>query len=590
MKLRTTCITLAIAALLTWLVAAQGQRDPRDVVIEQNIRRWAILVGVNDYVHIGNLNYCVNDVSTLRDELLKHGYEDKRMFCLTTRSEAGPSFQPTYANISRVINQVFRQIQKGDQILIVLSGHGLMINDKSYFCPEDADPNKPEATLLNIEQLYDTLDKSSATNKMLVVDACRNRLADSTEAVPEEVIAETSQDPLEGIRSVRGAKGIEKLPEPPRGIALLSSCDEGEYSFEDKNLEHGVFTHFLIEAFRGKADMNGDGLISLLELTNYVCEETPLYTMKKFSAAQTPYLTGKTTAYYLATVETKPPDQVAEPDEIIPSETQSTQPLGIAKDYTLELRQVALGELPTGWNGPNNAMVNNIGGSKCVTSSNNNSAELMLTDLFKQPGDFVLNFTCNGIFADFSGRINDENKTSISFRSTPRNPYDRRGMEAGRVSHLSFGDSPVKEYRIKDDLKGFGSKDYTITRRGNILSMSCEGLDGEVIIQRSDTFGSLTGFTITIPNNNVGISQFSVNSLGDSEVATGGGARGGNTSQGTSSGLNRTPPPSANSRAGTPSPSARPLPGVSSPPVQGTNRGRPGTPSPSAQGTNRGRP
>jgi|GEM_PF-5376031 len=510
MKLRTTCFTLAFAALLAGMLAAQGQRDPRAFVTvekENSTRRWAILVGVNDYVHIGNLKYCVNDVSTLRDELLKHGYDDKRMFCLTTRSEAGPSFQPTRANIGRVINQVFRQMQKGDQILIVLSGHGLMINEKSYFCPEDADPNNPEATLINIEQLYDMLDKSNATNKMLVVDACRNRPADSTEEVPEEIIAETSQDPLEGVRSVRGAKGIEKLPEPPRGIALLSSCDEGEYSFEDKNLEHGVFTHFLIEGIRGKADTNGDGLISLLELTSYVCEETPLHTMKKFSAAQTPYLTGKTTAYYVATAEAKPnpPSQatVTPPNGTTQQEpSQPAQSRGTVKDYKLDLTKVALGDMPPGWNGPGNAMVGNVGGSKCVTSNADKTTELVLSDIFKQPGDFVLNFTYVVRISTYvdkaAGKIMDENRNAISFQVSR--------------SNVTFGDSPAKTYQTGSG--NIYSNTYTITRKGSILSMTCEGLGGEVITTRSDTFKSLTGFSITIPSTHAGISHFTVRSPG----------------------------------------------------------------------------
>lgn len=39
MRIRITCLTLAFVALLTGMVAAQEQRGPRDVVIEQKIRR-----------------------------------------------------------------------------------------------------------------------------------------------------------------------------------------------------------------------------------------------------------------------------------------------------------------------------------------------------------------------------------------------------------------------------------------------------------------------------------------------------------------------------------------------------------------------
>ena len=275
-----------------------AQRDISVEPVSGKGQRWAILVGVNDYVHISNLKYCVNDVSTLRDELLKHGYEKDRMFCLTTRSEEGSSFQPTRANIGRIISQVVKQLQKEDQILIVLSGHGLTVGNRSYFCPEDADPKNVGATSINIEQLYKLLDESNAANKLLIVDACRNRPVNSRKVVQNDV----AQNPLAGIRAADGIKGIEKLPLPPPGIVLLSSCNEGEFSFEDSDLGHGVFTYFLIDAIRGKADTNKDGFVSLLELTSYVCQETPLRTMRRFSEAQTPYFKGNATDYILAIV------------------------------------------------------------------------------------------------------------------------------------------------------------------------------------------------------------------------------------------------------------------------------------------------
>lgn len=319
MKLRLICFTLVFVTLLTGLLTAQTrtrvvpapvqreQDNQREVIIEpveQSSRRWAILVGVNDYANITNLQYCVNDVTTLRDELLKHGYEKERMFCLTTRSETGSNFHPTYANVTRTMRQVFDQVQEGDQLLVVLSGHGLMINGKSGFCPEDADPDQPNSTIISIERIYEQMNLTKATNKLLIVDACRNDLR----------------------RSVSGSVQPNKLPIPPPGIVLLSSCNEKEFSYEDKDLRHGVFTHFFIDGIRGNADRNGDGFISLMELTAYVCEKTPTHVKAKFgsNAKQIPYLTGNTTDYPIAgrpipIIGGIPPGTINLSDELIKS-------------------------------------------------------------------------------------------------------------------------------------------------------------------------------------------------------------------------------------------------------------------------------
>ena len=94
----------------------------------------------------------------------------------------------------------------------------------------------------------------------------------------------------------------------------------------------------------------------------------------------------------------------------------------------------------------------------------------------------------------------DENGNAISFVAAPSNRA------------VSFGDAPGKSYKA-NSINNFYTSTYTITRKGNILSMTCDGLKGDVIVQRTDSFKALTGFTVTIPSTAVGISQFSVCSL-----------------------------------------------------------------------------
>ncbi|MDR0705979.1 MAG: caspase family protein [Planctomycetaceae bacterium] len=482
-------LTLTITLLVN-IANIQAQSDPRGIdVVQKNIRRWAILVGVNDYVKLNDLNFCVSDIEGFKKELLKHGYAEERIFCLTTNSgKAG--FNPTSTNINRIINQVFPLLREGDQILIVLSGHGLMIDNKSYYCPEDAD-DEDLKTLINIEQLYGIMGNSRAANKVLVVDACRTRPADSKVAVPNEIVKKTSKNPLAGRKAANGAKAIEKLPPPPKGIALLTSCDEGEYSFEDADLQHGVFSHFLIDAIQGSADANNDGLISLLELSSYVCEKTPLYTIKRFSASQTPYIAGKTTACYIATTKRNPIQESINN----PVNANQTPPVPrlqeSAKDYTLNLSNVQMGTLPTGWNGPNNAVVNNLYGSKCITTSTK-TAEITVKDLFNQPGDFAINFDYISRYSD-RGKIVDNNGNTISF-NVGRSGY---GLDGARSRGRSSATS--------------SSLSITITRIGEVFSLNQQGADAVVI--RNPNFKTLTGFSFTIGGPDGGISSFTVRQL-----------------------------------------------------------------------------
>ncbi len=48
-----------------------------------------------------------------------------------------------------------------------------------------------------------------------------------------------------------------------------------EVSGEDDELRHGVFTYFLLEGLRGKADTDKDGIITVDEIYRYVSREVP---------------------------------------------------------------------------------------------------------------------------------------------------------------------------------------------------------------------------------------------------------------------------------------------------------------------------
>ena len=56
-------------------------------------------------------------------------------------------------------------------------------------------------------------------------------------------------------------KYFEELAKSQEGTALITSAEANEVAFEDKKWGggHGVFTHYLLEGLRGKADGYGRG-------------------------------------------------------------------------------------------------------------------------------------------------------------------------------------------------------------------------------------------------------------------------------------------------------------------------------------------
>jgi len=55
-----------------------------------------------------------------------------------------------------------------------------------------------------------------------------------------------------------------------RGRVVITASGPNEVALESPDLGHGIFTYYLLEGLAGKADRNGDGLVTVSELYEYV--------------------------------------------------------------------------------------------------------------------------------------------------------------------------------------------------------------------------------------------------------------------------------------------------------------------------------
>jgi formylglycine-generating enzyme required for sulfatase activity len=223
-------------------------------------KKYALLVGVQDYDHANftNLEFTDNDAAALAKFLRGHGYDVK----LLTSKDA------TLARVRQELAALVKKRTRNDLVLVSLAGHGLHLDDASYFCPRDAEPTDAK-TMLPLDEVYDRLKDCGAGARLLLVDACRN-------------------DPVRGVRR----RGIDAAPSAPVGVGALFSCSPGQYSFETKEYKHGVFFHHVLEGLGGKAK-NRKEQVTWDSLRQYVKEEVAEDAKRLFGGAkQVPNETG----------------------------------------------------------------------------------------------------------------------------------------------------------------------------------------------------------------------------------------------------------------------------------------------------------
>ena len=242
-------------------------------------QRWAILIAVNDYIHLKDLEYCVADQKALRDRLVASGFRQDRVFLLADRADDA-QYLPIKRNIEQQLNLVLGLVHEGDVVVVGFSGHGKHASGGSYLCPADTELEDPE-TLVAVNGIMERLSRCPASLKLMIVDACRDVLQ------PGGAKTTRASDDMR-----RFADGLKQEP-IPEGVLLLTSCAPGEISWEEKEFGHGVFMHFLLQGLKGQADVNGNGGVTLKELADYTRDETDLYAVRRWTRHQRPWLESK---------------------------------------------------------------------------------------------------------------------------------------------------------------------------------------------------------------------------------------------------------------------------------------------------------
>ena len=269
--------------------------NSRGVEVVPAGNRYALLIGVNEYVKpIKPLQFCVKDMELLSDCFQKLGVPKDNIILVTDNSPA--ACRPTGANISRQIESVTSLMAPEDQLIIAFSGHGVMVGDKSYLCPSDANL-KDINSIVSRDWVFEQLEKCKAKQKVFIIDACRNELT------------------FAGDRASDGAKTLEDpIGADTHGFILIASCDKTQKSWEHSDLKHGVFTHYFAEGLSGAA-ADEDGYVTIMSLFQYASSRTKKYVFREFNEVQVPTFRqgGEMTDFCLAKVNCTPPTP-PEPD------------------------------------------------------------------------------------------------------------------------------------------------------------------------------------------------------------------------------------------------------------------------------------
>ncbi|MFL6414416.1 MAG: caspase domain-containing protein [Bryobacteraceae bacterium] len=229
--------------------------------------RYAILVAPN-YAgsDLNPLRFTVADTLELKGELERQGYVTR----LISPGEA------TSESIRNALASA-RQLLDGkpqSTFLFAFSGHGFQMKDPSgqdrnYLATLGVTRDRLVQEALPLNEVEKLMSESGARRKVILIDACRN-------------------DP--NAKGADGARSFAQLQES-EGTTILLSTRPGGFSYEDRELGHGIFTYYLLEGLRGKA-AGKDGFVTFYDLEKYV-ETSVVSRAMKQDLVQRPFALGE---------------------------------------------------------------------------------------------------------------------------------------------------------------------------------------------------------------------------------------------------------------------------------------------------------
>jgi uncharacterized caspase-like protein len=258
-------MTLLRLSLFAALLLLPVQWQPRTAgAAAQKANQWALLVGVNDYPgEIQDLRFARNDARSVKDLLISSaGFAEDHIKLLT--DDGVGETRATKANIFAAIDQYLAtRVQPGHQVIVFFAGHGIAQGlgqeARSYFLPVDVEAQTKESltrTAIDLEDLGRKLSTLKASQFTVFVDACRE------DPFPGRGLkGNTMTDVMaRGLRIVRvNTTPQAPLAAPPTSVVFYS-CRIGERAYENPELQHGIFTYYILRGIRELAARPAGGV------------------------------------------------------------------------------------------------------------------------------------------------------------------------------------------------------------------------------------------------------------------------------------------------------------------------------------------
>jgi uncharacterized caspase-like protein len=246
---------------------ATGASAPTPAAGPRIANRWAVVIGVGDYDNksMPRLRFAESDADAMYRLLTtRAGYARENVLLLTDKAPEKPTLQ----NIRLALGDYLsRKTTRDDMVLIYYAGLGAPEVDASsketdgqakYLIPRNVQPESLRRTAFAMEEMQGLVARIPAERVVLLLDTSYGGAPGGRTFAPPNARRRSLSDQF-----------LERLAKT-RGRLVITASGANEVALEPADLGHGLFTYFVLEGLSGKADRNGDGIVTVSELYPYL--------------------------------------------------------------------------------------------------------------------------------------------------------------------------------------------------------------------------------------------------------------------------------------------------------------------------------
>jgi hypothetical protein len=222
------------------------QQSTRDAI--------AIIIGIADYKSLPRADFANDDARAFYDYAMRAlGVKPENIKLLVDGDADEAEILRTFRN------WLPSKVKSTTEVYVFYSGHGLPTADGQglYLIPPRAAKDVIDDTAIPFSKINAAIQSAKPKSVTMILDACYSGQARSGESL------------------VASARPVQLKTENrlfPENFTVITASQNDQISSSNPDLQHGIFSYYLMKGMEGDADANEDGKITLGEMQAYLVE------------------------------------------------------------------------------------------------------------------------------------------------------------------------------------------------------------------------------------------------------------------------------------------------------------------------------